>query len=86
LYVGDDCLFCHRECFLGVGVPSADGDVSYNRFLSVNHPVFVHNYAKFIVPDLPNGTQQAMKQFLVSHKAIFEKDPSCAAALQIANS
>jgi len=41
------------QCFLGVGAPSADGDVSYNRFLSVNHPVFVHNYAKFIVPDLP---------------------------------
>jgi len=66
-----------------VGGPSAKrGDVSYNRFMSTNHPQFVVNYALHVVPDLPQADHAKVKPFLSNHKALLQHH-NCDVALSI---
>jgi len=59
-----------------IGAPSSVGDISYNRFLSVHHPMFVVNYAQFIVPDLPIDSQTLIRPYLERHRSTMLKYPS----------
>jgi hypothetical protein len=51
-----------------IGGPSVTESSScYTRFLSVHHPVFVVNYAQFVVPDLPSCFYPYIIPYLRKH-------------------
>jgi len=69
---------------LGIGAPSATDSTSYNRFLSVHHPMFVVNYAQFVVPDLPSEYYPLIIPYLKKHFTTLNKYSShCSEALKI---
>jgi len=67
-----------------IGAPSVShGNISYNQFLSVDHPMFVVNYANIVVPDLPSSAYPQIIPYLAKHVDLLRQH-NCTLALQIA--